>query len=428
MISFVKAAVRSISDGSFVANAILIKNTDDGSFHLITDDSVMTSPLLRGSNVVLDGRTFRSANMLRACNLPAHEGDSFYTMMLRINGDENGIRSGVGMQLHLIDITGDEVVSPESGAVVDYDALFVQAAPAVSEDGRDGEVAIKSGYTRTNMYHGFFSYHHNPGRSHFNTPVNDTKPYRMGIELELYAVDRRAYDKITNTQTNWFQCESDGSLNQASNPIEIKTIPLRADDATSTDFWDAPMARLKTLAKSKGYTSTGLHVHISKEILGSTESERQANLGKLVVFYQYFVENDPEAHRKNVVICGRERGYSDSDYKTPVGDFAQKCGMKTILGTPGARELMDGVTERARNQRSDINLGNWGSYGTIEFRKAKGIISKTRLAAVCTWWEQMCLYCKETPADELDFNTFFTKVCNEHPCVAYFFPQEDTEC
>lgn len=428
MISFVKAAVRSISNGSFAANAILLKNTDDGVFMLLCDSDVMNGTgISRANGMAVDGRNFRTAGQLQFGALGACPGDSFYTVMTRFNGDNLLMRSNLGMNDYVLDIIGDEVVNVESGQNVDFDALFVTETPAV-EDGHDGEVAVKSGYTRTNMYHGFFSYHHNPGRNHFNTPVNDTKPYRMGIELELYAVDRQAYDKITNVQTNWFQCESDGSLNQASHPIEIKTIPLRADDATSTEFWDAPMARLKTLAKSKGYTSTGLHVHISKEILGSTEAERQANLGKLVVFYQYFVENDPEAHRKNVVICGRERGYSDSDYKTPIGDFAQKCGMKTILGSAGAKDLMDGVTERARQQRSDINLGNWGSYGTIEFRKAKGIISRTRLAAVCTWWEQMCLYCKETPADQLDFNAFFTKVCKEHPCVAYFFPQEDTEC
>ncbi len=289
-------------------------------------------------------------------------------------------------------------------------------------------VAILEGYTRTEIYTGFSAYHHNQRVHRFNTPIVPDKPWRIGVELEVYARSREAYNTITSARSNWFQCESDSSLSQASFPIELKTIPLRACDAKSVEFWEAPMRSLATLAKSKGYTSTGLHIHIGKEILGDTESERQETLNKLCWFYVYRIENVPDAHAKNVIIAGRERGYAGSleDNKTALADFAEMVGFKAVAASkPAFDKMASEVKVKTQGQRWDINLGPYNSYGTIEFRKGDGRISKTRLAALVTWWEQMTLYCRNTRQDQLDFDEFFTNVCAEYPAVQYFFTQDE---
>lgn len=324
------------------------------------------------------------------------------------------------------------VLTHDPSQPFDFTAAFT-AAPASSSSRtsspevartEDNCVAMLEGYTRNDIYTGFSSYHHNQRAHRFNTPLVADKPWRIGIELEVYARSGQAYNTITSARSNWFQCESDGSLIQADYPIELKTIPLRACDAKSVEFWDAPMRRLGALAKSKGYTSTGLHVHIGKEILGNNETERQETLNKLCWFYVYRVENVPAAHAKNVTIAGRERGYAGelADSKGELADFAELVGYKAVVASkPAFDKMAADIKENTRRQRWDINLGPYDTYGTIEFRKGDGRISKTRIAALVTWWEQMTLYCRNHRQDQLDFDDFFSTVCAEYPAVAYFF-------
>ena len=253
------------------------------------------------------------------------------------------------------------------------------------------------------------------------------------MELELYARTRDAYNKITGVESNWFQCERDGSLSESIDGvsglgIEMKTIPLKACDAKSVDFWAAPMAKLAQLAKSKNNHSTGLHVHIGKEILGNSDVQRQKTLDKLTWFYYYLIEDVPENHAKNVKICGRERGYSTSPDagKTELADFAKSIGFDAVQKAPEAfNKMAKTVKDKVSGLRDDINLAHLNDYGTIEFRKGKGAIGKTRLAAIVTWWEQMCLYCRDTDPANLSFSNFFEKVTRENPAVAYFFNTDE---
>lgn len=294
------------------------------------------------------------------------------------------------------------------------------------------DIAVNPNYTTDIMYEGFHGYHcYGHNQSGYNRPRVADKPWRVGVELEVYARSQEAYDKITRTQTNWFQCERDSSLNQCPHPIEIKTIPLRVCDAKSVDFWDAPMAKLKELAKSKAYTSTGLHVHIGKEILGNTQEERNETLAKLLFFYVHLVEDNADAHRKNVRICGRESGYHvyADTYKSLMSDAGKvMCDCLPATGSVNPemrKKVLNEYVDKNRNMRWDINTSNIDTYGTIEFRKGKGAISKTRLAGLITWWEQMCLYCKNTPFAELSFENFFNKVTSENSAVAYWFMEEE---
>ena len=424
MTTYIKVRLHSQSNGQFKGNGVIVK-TADSKFVFIyakEDFPSMSGNMTDPSNRVSFGdATFESArNIVAAVIRTGDAPDSFETCLIAERLRTDSVFANYRVRLNGTAFVADGVFS------VDFDNLFeAERREAYATSG----VLIKQAYTQTETYSGYGGYHSNHSRL-FNTPLQNDKPYRIGVELEVYARSQSAYNTITGARTNWFQCERDGSLNQANFPIEIKTIPLRPCDATSVDFWAEPMKKLGELAKSKGYTSTGLHVHISKEILGDTERERQQNLSKLCTFYTYYVEDDPAAHEKNVIICGRQRGYGGDigPTKTDIGEFAKKVGINKVAESDTAfAQMADGIKAGYQSQRWDINVNNWNSYGTIEFRKADGRISRTRMAAVCTWWEQMCLYCKETHPKDFSFDRFFEKVCREYPAVAYFFQADEEQ-
>ena len=414
---FIKARLSNIRTGAFIANGLFVKNDD--KVYFVTNSTTMSLP---GSADVIDGLMFTSQNSpVHIVKLEGCEpSDSFVTVALRVNGGRAlcGECYGVLLDEHVINASESSYSLTELFADANNEASIING------------VAIKAGYTQTQMYSGFSGYHSNQRTHTFNTPLQADKPWRIGIELELYAKNQAAYNAITGARSNWFQCESDSSLNQASYAIEMKTIPLKACDAHNIDFWNEPMARLKQLANSKGYTSTGLHVHIGKEILGDTREEQTRTLDKLLFFYTYLLEDVDENNEKNITICGRAQGYccSKGECKTELGNAVKELGVETAFKSPSlAKQVGVSMRDRCNDHRGDINIRPLNSYGTIEFRKGKGIIGKTRIAGLVTWWEQMCLYCRNTPAAELSFNDFFTKVCREHPCVSYFFQRDEEQ-
>ena len=427
MITYIKARAYNKTNGEFKGNFLIVKQEREShaDFFAVARTADITLGDLNLSAFTLGSEaSFSASEGVNSVAIASHVHpvNSFSTTVIACRRDRNSVLFPYRISLSDEVFTLNEVFTS-----VDLDDVFLAEQRQTFQS---SGVLIKPGYTQNEVYTGFGSYHSNQRRHTFNTPIEADKPWRIGIELEVYARTQAAYDRITSARTNWFQCEADGSLNQHSWPIELKTIPLKACDAKSVDFWAEPMRKLGELAVSKGFTSTGLHVHISKEILGSTEQERQNNLNKLCTFYTYYVEDDPAAHAKNVTICGRQQGYAGSiaGTKSELGEFAKKIGINKVAESADAfKQMADSIKAGYSNQRWDINLGNWNSYGTVEFRKADGRISKTRLAAVVTWWEQMCLYCKETHPKDFSFDAFFGKVCREYPAVAFFFNQDD-EC
>ena len=413
-----KVRMSSRSNGSSLGFALIVRE-EDGTFYLVTRQRGVGASS-EATHLRERGITFSSETGYRVSTLLHRPHASFTTLLEHLRtGDQQTLYSPIGETVMMNDVFA-----------ADLDQIFMEeTASAAQVSG----IAIKSGYTEEHIYSGFGGYHSNHSVG-FNTPRQEDKPWRIGVELELYARNAAAKSTITRARSNWFMCESDSSVNEAVNGvhglgIEMKTIPLKACDATDVNFWDEPMTRLKELALSKGFTSTGLHVHISKEIFGTTEPERQKNLRKLQYFYTVLVENDTDAHRKNVTICGRERGYhaeNPESYLSSLSKFVKTAGIKLAdMNVEGFTQLADDQHIHLANNRWDLNVNNWNSYRTIEFRKGKGAISKLRLAAICAWWEQMCLYCSRTPYQQLSFSDFFAGICASHPAVAHFFTVDE---
>lgn len=429
MVVYRKIRLESASNGAFQQYGLLLMNS--GMNIAFIPSSLGTEALAAAPQAIdrwLGIEIIGAVKVIAAADRDASNGVMPMSFATVVHDVATYFPCLEGMRAHLVD-------NPVTvnGNSIDVRPILAEVHGAVSSSEPDTEgIAVKAAYTTNEVYTGFSSYHHNQRVHRFNTPVTPDKPWRIGVELEVYARNRNAYNIITGARSNWFQCESDGSLTDrnfggSDLAIELKTIPLRACDAKSVDFWAKPMKRLAELARSKGTTTTGLHVHIGKEILGGDPMEIDKTLAKLNLFYVYMVEDDPDAHAKNVTICGREQGYSGSlaAGKSGIADNLKKYGCLDKVNEQGQREIGQDLKNKCQGQRWDINIGPLNSYGTIEFRKADGRISKTRLAAVVTWWEQMVLYCKETPWHELNFNSFFRKVTAEYPCVAYFFNQDE---
>lgn len=249
-------------------------------------------------------------------------------------------------------------------------------------------------YTNT-MYHGMHGYHHHHD-SELNAPVYGRYKYRIGIELEVEFNCVGDLDDFTDTGSNWFVRERDGSLN--SYGCEIITIPLLPSDAKSVDFWKPLTNHLTGKATSWDNGRCGLHVHIGREILGSTDEKQSETLGRLLYMYHHYIKDT----RLNSKIFGRERGYNDCDCKTPVGDAVKTLGKEVLKHKNIKEKLKSAAIHKAQETRYfDINLRN---EHTIEFRRGKGSLNPRRIAMVVEYCEKLCSYASITPWQQIDYS------------------------
>lgn len=260
---------------------------------------------------------------------------------------------------------------------------------------------ISDHYTQDSVYVGQESYHSHHGAA-MNAPVEDNKLYRIGVELEIEARGAQELRWIKKIRSNWFYQERDGSLGTYGD--ELITIPLLPKDAKDPEFWRPLVKALSGRATSWDKPSTGLHVHIGREILGNTAEAASATLGKLLYFYHHLIGEDDQAKAVNEKVYGRAHTYNEHDGKTREG-LAVKVLGRDVLKVPAvADKVGKGMIDKASETRYfDINLLN---SATVEFRKGKGSISAERITAVVAWSEGMVDYCRKTAWADLDFRSF----------------------
>lgn len=254
---------------------------------------------------------------------------------------------------------------------------------------------IAENYETTSMYHGFHSYHHG---CELNKPKHPFRGHRIGVELEVEFESRNARNDFTNKESNWFYCESDGSLGNYG--CEIITIPLLPKDAKDVYFWETLTSTIENKASSWDTGRCGLHVHIGREILGRNEEQKSETLGKLLFLYHHYLKDT----RLNIGIYGRDRAYNDHDGKTDVGNAVKILGSGVFKSKDIQNRVKDSVTTKNRETRYfDINIQN---ASTIEFRKGKGSINPNRISMVVEYSERMCLYSKITPWIQISYDDF----------------------
>lgn len=295
----------------------------------------------------------------------------------------------------------------ESGEATTSDETTPNGLPIPRPERPDIDFYLPN-YSTDNIYQGQNSYHASHRVGYLNQPTVPFTGHRIGVELEIEADSEDIQREINAKTSNWFTREHDGSL--CSTGIEFITIPLIPDDAKNYRTWQPLCNYLKNKAKSWDTSRCGLHVHIGREILGSTEDERQMTLGKLLIFYQGDVENWVKA----TAVFGRERCYNQ-----PNGDTdeikAVRCLGKEVLKDPSIYAKVDTAMKNKfnRDRYYAVNLQN---RNTLEFRKGRGSINADRIIAVITMTEAICLFAKETQPQDLTLDNFQSWLFLNVPC------------
>lgn len=143
-------------------------------------------------------------------------------------------------------------------------------------------------------------------------------------------------------------CEEDCSLAEDSS-FEIISQPH-----TYEAFKQQPWKEMLEHLRERGYTShnngrCGLHIHVSKQFFGKTDSEIEDNIAKVVHMYS--------ANFEFFKLCSRREStyWCEPDF---VADFetAKLCKSKS------------------NDHHKAINLGNLDTIGTVEFRLGRGTL------------------------------------------------------
>lgn len=274
-----------------------------------------------------------------------------------------------------------------------------------------------SHYSTNHIYQGRNDYHDSHANGYLNRNIVGYTGYRIGVELEVVAPNREAFESAISKKSNWFTREYDGSL--GGNGIEYITVPLIPDDARNPQTWKKLIEFLKSIgAKSWNTGTCGLHVHIGREMLGDSEYERQMTLGKTLLFYQGVLNDSSQAKK----VFGRESCYRQPNEKTKAFETADYLGWSTL----NSKQVFDviskkGIEERNRNRYFAINTTN---AQTIEFRKGKGSINVSRIIAIITYCESIINFCKQTQEiDKLTEDNFQTwikrNIPNDNPLMMY---------
>lgn len=283
--------------------------------------------------------------------------------------------------------------------------------PAFPEETNNStrEVAneLISNHYENKIYSCLREYHSHHGDI-LNKPVKTQKSnYLFGIELEVEFRCREERTTFTEIGSNWFYCERDGSLSETKG-CEIVTIPLLPSDAKSTKFWSILTNKLIEFgARSWEKSSCGLHVHISKEILGTDKNTQSENLGKLLYLYHEYLKDSGI----NSTVFGRVCAYRDNAAKTNESSSVRILG-NDVFKYKGIRDKVKNSLIHKSNETRyvDVNIQNLDNIGTIEFRRGKGSINANRIVSIIQWCEIMCLYSKKVKWTDISYNDFMEYV------------------
>lgn len=190
----------------------------------------------------------------------------------------------------------------------------------------------------------------------------------FGVELEVDGEgedSRNAYHVLSSTNINETRvyAKHDGSLDEG---FEIVSHPMTLDYHTKEMNWSEIMKKAISLGYRSHQTPTcGLHVHVSRDSLGSTVSEQEENIAKIL----YFVE----LHWNEIVTFTR-RTYDK------INRWAARFGYENE-----AKKILDKAKDSGHY--AAINLNN---EHTIEFRVFRGTLKYNTFIATLQLVNKVC--------------------------------------
>ena len=207
----------------------------------------------------------------------------------------------------------------------------------------------------------------------------------LGVELEAddgdvpeFAGALRRFDR---GHEDYLYLKHDGSLNDG---VEIVTHPCSLRYHLDTFPW----ADVLQLAKDSGLRShdtdtCGLHIHVSRDSLGSTWEEQDLTAAKLTILLDRF-------WYKFVKFSRRRTSQLDSWANKPDADVSPFDDEKTAICK--AKDASDHTRYKALNLRP---------YATVEFRLYRGTLNLDTLRATLAFTAGLVRYAKASTLEEV---------------------------
>lgn len=203
--------------------------------------------------------------------------------------------------------------------------------------------------------------------------------------------------RVANRDNTHIYCKHDGSLEDG---FEIVSHPMTLEYHINEMPWESVLNKVRNL----GYTShqagsCGLHIHVNRTSLGATYDEQEANIARILYFF--------EKHWEELLKFSRRTNRQ-------LERWAARYGYKDH-----PRELLDHAKKGANNGRYFcINLQN---SNTIEFRMFRGTLKYNTLIATLQLVNRVCDVAVSLSDDEIKAMSWTTFVsdCNEPELIQY---------
>ena len=238
-----------------------------------------------------------------------------------------------------------------------------------------------------------FPYSHKPDPIIMRRNRETARALTFGVELECDGGDiskRLATTDKINALTDRIYCKKDGSLDTG---FEMVSHP----GTLQHHMYELPWNGVCNKAKKAGFTShdagtCGLHIHVGREQLGTTDEERDRTIRKcIVIMNRYWTEIIKYTRRSRMTI----------------NRWAQ-CN--PVDGYTPTTEITDAWAERRipthRNNGNRYMAINCENRGTIEFRIFRGTLKRDTLIAAIQLVSNICEYAMTHTWDEIQMSTW----------------------
>ncbi len=196
---------------------------------------------------------------------------------------------------------------------------------------------------------------------------DDKNALFLGVELE---VDKGGEDEdnaqeIIYIMDDFVYCKHDGSL---KNGFEIVSYPATLEYHRKEAYWDEALQELLRMGyKSHDAETCGLHVHLSRRAFGSSETEQDLNIMKLLYLVEKFWDELVKFSRRTT---------------SQLDNWAARYGLTDPLD-----ELLDRAKYAGRYHAINLQL-----YNTIEIRLFRGTLEYNTFIATL----EFCQYLYDT--------------------------------
>lgn len=255
----------------------------------------------------------------------------------------------------------------------------------------DGNYYCESCYNDYN-YKAIHDYYYKPSPKFYGKNDN----MFMGVELEIdkggeIGPKAQAILDIANSDEEKVYIKHDGSLNDG---FEIVSHPMTLDYHLNDMVWKDIMSKAVAMGYRSHDTSTcGLHIHISRDSLGETVSDREYTIANII----YFIE----LHWNEILKFTRRSEYA-------MDRWAARYGI-----IENVSKTYDNAKNKARGSRYVcLNLNN---ENTIEFRMFRGTLRYETFVATLQLVKLICDICKINTAHDIEIMSWsdFVKKINK---------------